>query len=235
MLSALCAMHYSEMTLKTLKKKIVSWFGPWLAYWAVKTLGLTLRLEFVNPEFLRSFLDKGHTVICAFWHGRLLMIPFAYKYKGVMKFSFLVSPHRDGQVVGKALQRFGLQPILGSTTRKGFTAFKNMVRAQQDGSSIALVPDGPRGPRYRVQMGVIELARLTGRPVIPLTFSSSRKKIFNTWDRFLLPYPFSKGVFIYGEPVFVDPNGDRNHLEEKRTFLEKELNELTERADHYFD
>ena len=223
------------MTLKTLKKKAVSWFAPWLAYWAIKTLGFTIRFEEVNPENLRSFLDKGHTVICAFWHGRLLMIPFAYKFKGVMKFSFLVSPHRDGQVVGKALQRFGLQPILGSTTRKGFTAFKNMVRAQQDGSSIALVPDGPRGPRYRVQMGVIELARLTGRPVIPLTFSSSRKKIFNTWDHFLLPYPFSKGVFIYGEPVFVDPNGDRNHLEGKRTLLEKELHELTERADHYFD
>jgi len=222
------------MTLKTLRKKVVSWFGPWLAYWAIKTLGFTMRFEEVNPEILRLFWEKGHTVIGAFWHGRLLMMPFAYKYKGV-KLSFLVSPHRDGQVVGKALQRFGLQPILGSTTRKGFTAFKNMLRAQQDGSSIALVPDGPRGPRYRVQIGVIELARLTGRPVIPATFSSSRKKIFNTWDRFLLPYPFSKGVFIYGEPVFVDPNGDRNHLEEKRALLEKRLNELTERADHYFD
>jgi lysophospholipid acyltransferase (LPLAT)-like uncharacterized protein len=223
------------MMFKTLKKKLVSWFAPWLAYWTIKTLSLTLRFEVVNPEFLKSFLDKGDTVICAFWHGRLLMIPFAYKFKGVMKFSFLVSPHRDGQVVGKALQRFGLQPIPGSTTRKGFTAFKNMLRAQQGGSSIALVPDGPRGPRHRVQMGVIELARLTGRPVIPLTFSSSRKKIFNTWDRFLLPYPFSKGVFIYGEPVSVDPRGDRDHLEGKRLLLEKRLNDLTERADHYFD
>jgi len=86
-----------------------------------------------------------------------------------------------------------------------------------------------------VQIGVVELARLTGRPVIPITFSASRKRIFNSWDRFLLPYPFSKGVFIYGEPVAVDLHGDRDHLEEKRLLLEKRLNDLTERADHYFD
>jgi len=222
------------MTLKTIKKKAVSWLGPWLAYWAIKVLGLTMRFEAVNLDIPRSVLEKGQTAIGAFWHGRLLMMPFAYKHKG-LKISFLVSPHRDGQIVGKALQRFGFQPILGSTTRKGFTAFKNMLRALQDGSIVMLVPDGPRGPRCRVQIGVVELARLTGRPVIPITFSASRKRIFNSWDRFLLPYPFSKGVFIYGEPVAVDLHGDRDHLEEKRLLLEKRLNDLTERADHYFD
>jgi len=220
------------MTFKTLRKKLVSWFGPWFAYWTVRILGRTMRFEVVNPEIPSSFWKKGTPAIGAFWHGRLLMMPFAYPGE---KLSFLVSPHRDGQVVGKALQRFGFQAILGSTTRKGFTAFKNMLRAHRDGSDIALVPDGPRGPRYRVQIGVIELARLTGRPVVPLSFSASKKKIFNTWDHFLLPYPFSRGVFIWGEPVAVDPDSDRDLLEEKRVLLEKRLNELTERADHYFD
>ena len=160
------------------------------------------------------------------------MMPFVYNGKDL---SFLVSPHRDGQIVGKALARFGFHAILGSTTRKGFSAFKQMVKAHQDGSDLAIVPDGPRGPRYRVQMGVIELAKLIGRPIVPLSFSASRRKIFKTWDHFLLPYPFSKGVFIWGEPVFVDADGDRAHLEEKRALLEKRLNELTDQADHYFD
>jgi lysophospholipid acyltransferase (LPLAT)-like uncharacterized protein len=71
--------------------------------------------------------------------------------------------------------------------------------------------------------------------VIPFTFSASKKKIFNTWDQFLLPYPFSKGVFIWGEPIEVDQNGDRAHLEGKRILLENRLNELTEMADHFFD
>jgi hypothetical protein len=225
-------VNFEQMVLKSLKKKFIVWLGPQLAYWAIKILGRTMRFEEVNPEIPRSLWEKGIPGIGAFWHGRLLMMPWAYKGK---KLSFLVSPHRDGQVVGKALQRFGFNAILGSTTRKGFSAFKEMARACQNGSDIAMVPDGPKGPRYRVQLGVIELAKLTGRPLVPLTFSASKRKIFKTWDRFLLPYPFSKGVFIWGEPIDVDPNGDRAHLDERRTLLEKRLNELTEMADHYFD
>jgi lysophospholipid acyltransferase (LPLAT)-like uncharacterized protein len=218
------------MFFKTLKKKFVSELGPWCAYWAIKILSRTMRFEEVHPEIPRGFWEKGIPFIVAFWHGRLLMMPIAYQGK---KLSFLVSPHRDGQVVGKALKRFGFHAILGSTTRKGFSGFKQMVNAQ--GSDIAIVPDGPRGPYHQVQIGVIELAKLTGRPVVPITFSASKKKIFNTWDQFLLPYPFSKGVFIFGEPIYVDQNGDRTHLEGKRILLENRLNELTERADHYFD
>jgi lysophospholipid acyltransferase (LPLAT)-like uncharacterized protein len=222
------------MFFKTIKKKLVAWGGPWLAYWTIKCLGHTMRFEDVNPEIPNSLEERGTPVIGAFWHGRLLMMPLIYKGKD-RKVSFLVSPHRDGQVVGKALARFGFHAILGSTTRKGFSAFKQMLKAHQNGSDLALVPDGPRGPRYKVQIGVIELARLTGRPIVPVSFSASRRKIFKTWDHFLLPYPFSKGVFIWGEPIVVDSNGDRAHLEEKRALLEKRLNELTERADHYFD
>jgi lysophospholipid acyltransferase (LPLAT)-like uncharacterized protein len=220
------------MILKAIKKKCVSWFGPGLAYWTIKLLGRTMTFETVNLDFPTSFVEKGTPIIGAFWHGRLLMMPLIYKGKDI---SFLVSPHRDGQIVGKALRRFGFRPIPGSTSRKGFTAFKNMLRAHRDGTHIIIVPDGPRGPRHHVQMGVIELARLTGRPILPFTFSASRRKILHTWDRFLLPYPFSKGVFIYGEPLHVDPHGDRNHLEEKRLLLEQRLNEITERADHYFE
>ena len=218
------------MTLKRLKKKLVEKFGPWLAFWIIKLLGRTMRLVELHPEIPRSFWEKGIPAIGALWHGRLLMMPIIYKGK---KLSFLVSPHRDGQVMGKALKRFGFHAILGSTTRKGFSGFKQMVRAH--GSDIGIVPDGPRGPRQQVQIGVIELARRTGNPILPLTFSASKKKIFKTWDRFLLPYPFSKGVFIWGEPIYVDRNGDRGYLEEMRLLVEKRLNELTEEADRYFN
>jgi lysophospholipid acyltransferase (LPLAT)-like uncharacterized protein len=84
-------------------------------------------------------------------------------------------------------------------------------------------------------VGVIELSRITGRPIVPVTFSASKKIVFDSWDRFLLPYPFSRGVLIFGEPIEVDPHGDRTHIEDKRLLLEKRLNELTEKADHYFD
>jgi lysophospholipid acyltransferase (LPLAT)-like uncharacterized protein len=191
-----------------------------------------MRFEEIHPEIPKEFWDKGVPAIGAFWHGRLLMMPVIYRGK---KLSFLVSPHRDGQVIGKALKHFGFHPILGSTTRKGFSGFKNMVRGLKNGSDIVVVPDGPRGPRQKAQIGVIELSRLTGRPIVPLTFSASRRILFNSWDRFLLPYPFSRGIFIWGEPIYIDQKGDRDYLEEKRQLLEKRLNEMTEEADHYFD
>jgi lysophospholipid acyltransferase (LPLAT)-like uncharacterized protein len=220
------------MFFKSLKKKLVAWWGPSLAYWVIKLLGWTMRLEEVHPEIPRSFWEKEIPSLTAFWHGRLLMMPLIY---GGKKLSVLVSPHRDGQIVGKVLQRFGFGTIPGSTYRKGFSAFKQMIKAHQNGSDIGIVPDGPRGPRQQVQLGVIELAKRVKKPIVPVSFGTSKGIFFNTWDRFLLPYPFSKGVFIWGEPVYVDPRGDRDHLEEKRGLLEKRLNELTDQADHYFD
>jgi hypothetical protein len=220
------------MFFKPLKKKLVAALGPSLAYRVIKLLSWTMRLEEVHPEIPRSFWEKEIPSLTAFWHGRLLMMPLIY---GGKKLSVLVSPHRDGQIVGKVLQRFGFGTIPGSTYRKGFSAFKQMIKAHQNGSDIGIVPDGPRGPRQQVQLGVIELAKRVKKPIVPVSFGTSKGIFFNTWDRFLLPYPFSKGVFIWGEPVYVDPHGDKTHLEERRIFLEKRLNELTDQADHYFD
>jgi lysophospholipid acyltransferase (LPLAT)-like uncharacterized protein len=223
--------------LKTLRKKIVASLGPSLAYWTIRILGATMRFKEVNSEIPRSFIEKGTLAIGAFWHGRLLMMPClesVHKETG-RKMSFLVSAHRDGQVIGKAVQKFGHRAILGSSTRRGFSAFHQMLKAQKDGYDVIFVPDGPKGPRQQVQIGIIELARLSRCPIVPLSFSASRRKIFNTWDRFLLPCPFSKGVFIWGEPVYIDPDGDRTHLEEQRLLLEQRLNQLTERADRYFE
>lgn len=217
---------------RTLKKKLVSWLGPWLAYWVIRILGWTMRFEVVNPHIQKSFVEKGVPFIGAFWHDRLLMMPLGYEGKGL---SFLVSPHRDGQIIGRSLKKFGLQPIFGSSHKGGSSALKEMVKAIQNGWDVAIVPDGPRGPRHRLQFGVIELARRTGNPILPLSFSASRKKFFKTWDRFLLPYPFSRGVFVWGDPIYVDPDGPQDYLEEMRLLVERKLNELTEEADRYFN
>jgi len=112
---------------------------------------------------------------------------------------------------------------------------REMLRAYQDRYDIGITPDGPRGPRYRVQNGIIELARRTGMSIIPLTFNASRKKIFRSWDRFLLPYPFSRGVFIWGKPLFVPRHLDGDAREQKRLLLERRLREITDQADRYFE
>jgi lysophospholipid acyltransferase (LPLAT)-like uncharacterized protein len=220
------------MFLKPLRKKIVASLGPRFTYWAIKALGWTVRLKVIHPEIPRSLWERGIPFIMTFWHGRLLMM--AHGYKGKM-LSFLISSHRDGQIMGKAGQWFGHHPIVGSTTRKGFSGFKNMIKAIQNGSDVVIAPDGPKGPHQKAQMGVVELSRLTGKPMVPVSFSASKKILLNTWDRFLLPCPFSRGVFIWGDPIYIDPDGNRNHLEERRQLLENRLNELTDLADHFFD
>jgi len=161
--------------LKRLQKKLVAWLGPSLAYWTIKALSSTMKFKEVHSETPRFFGEKGIPGIGAFWHGRLLMMPLVYKGK---KLSFLVSPHRDGQIVGKALKRFGFHAILGSTNRKGFSAFKQMLRANRDGSDIALTPDGPKGPRYQVQIGVIELAKRRNGDELNIYLETAEKEWF---------------------------------------------------------
>src|SRR4030042_3393250 len=123
------------MWYKKLRKQLVVWFGPWLAYWVVKILGWTMRFEHLNTETPRSFIEKGIPAIGAFWHGRLLMMPVMYRVTG-RKLSFLVSPHRDGQVIGKAAERFGYNGILGSTTRRGFSALNRMIKVLEQGREL---------------------------------------------------------------------------------------------------
>ena len=106
---------------------------------------------------------------------------------------------------------------------------REMIKAAKD-SDLAITPDGPRGPRYVVQDGVIALARLTGMPIMPLTFGSSRKKIFGSWDAFNLPYPFSRGAFMWGEPIYVKKEDD---MKEKKKELETKLREMTDFVDEY--
>ena len=105
------------------------------------------------------------------------------------------------------------------------------MKRLREGRDVAFTPDGPRGPRHRVQGGVIQAARLSGVPIVPIAFSAHRAKIFSSWDRFLLPYPFSRGVFLYGEPLVVPRDANEREVEALRRGLEVRMREMTEQAD----
>jgi lysophospholipid acyltransferase (LPLAT)-like uncharacterized protein len=179
-----------------------------------------------------AYLRNGSPSIFAFWHGRLLMMTAGHRGK---KVAIPISRHQDGEFISRTIKYFGYRSVRGSTTRGGFSAMRKMMRAFEEGYDIAITPDGPRGPRYRVQKGIIELARRTGTMILPVSFSASRKKVFRSWDRFLLPYPFAKGVFILGEPLRVPRHIDEDVFEQKRLLLEGRLREITDRADRYFE
>jgi hypothetical protein len=200
-------------------------------YGFMRALERTIRWTEVNPESTRSLWAAGKRVIVVFWHNRMLMAPFFYRGRGL---KILISRHTDGELISRVMARFGFGSVRGSTRRGGTGAFRELVRSGDDGFDIVITPDGPRGPRYVVQKGVIELARQTGLPVVPVTYSTQRRVHCPSWDAFLIPGPFTKGVFIFGRPLWVDPEATAEERESLRGRLEEYLRLLTERADSFF-
>jgi lysophospholipid acyltransferase (LPLAT)-like uncharacterized protein len=214
-----------------MKRRILLIILPFLGYLLVLLIRATVRISRVGEESVAEFYRKDRHFILAFWHGRQLFMPFSYRGKNI---HILISQHGDGEIVSRAMRYYGFRSVRGSTTRGGFRAAREIIRISRI-SDIAITPDGPRGPNWKVQMGIIELARMTSLPIIPVTFSASSRKEIKAWDRFLIPHLFSRGVIIWGKPISVDRESTGASLELKRIELEDSLNKITADADQYFN
>ena len=148
-----------------------------------------MRLSTVGEETVDALYRQGHHIIIAFWHGRQLMMPLAYRGRLA---SVLISQHRDGEIIARIMQYFGFQTIRGSSTRGGLRAMRQLTRDGRGGRDLVVTPDGPKGPACKVQSGVVYLAKVTGLPIIPLTFASSKKKSFRVGINFTFPIPAQK-------------------------------------------
>ena len=215
----------------TWKDKILLALVPFFGSLVLRLLSLTIRKKTLYAERFQKCRDQGQPVIGAFWHQRLLMMPFL---PPPGKTGMLISQHRDGEFIARAIKFLGIDSVRGSTTRGGLSALRGMDRYYREGGHLAITPDGPQGPKHVVQMGVIELARLTGSPIFPLTYGASRKRVLNNWDRFIVPIPFCRIVYIWGEPVWVPRDCKREEMEEKRLLLQDRLRQITEEADCIF-
>ena len=139
----------------------------------------------------------------------------------------LQSSHSDGMITSLAFQYLGINVILGSSKKGGMQAFRKMVKCLQLGESIAITPDGPKGPKEKVKEGIIKLAQMTNTPIIPLVWTTRKFKIINSWDNFVLPYPFSKGIYSFGKPIYIEKKININKFELERQNLENEIKRLT--------
>jgi hypothetical protein len=175
--------------------------APFLAAWVIRLLRSLMRIEFVGEERLRTFWEKREHVILAFWHDQLLLMVKGYRGPGA---KILISASKDGELIARTMRYFGQGAVRGSSTRGGRAAFKALLDLAKEPFDLVFTPDGPKGPRHTIKEGVVQLARLTGRPVIPMAFACSRGHRFASWDRFLLPFPFSRGVFSFGPAVYYD-------------------------------
>jgi lysophospholipid acyltransferase (LPLAT)-like uncharacterized protein len=140
------------------------------------------------------------------WHGRLAMLhQLRIDNRALVA---LISSHRDGELISKCAWYYNIRTVSGSATRGGFAAVRQLIKLTNMGHSLFVTPDGPRGPRMRLKKGIIDIARLSGLPILPAAISSSRGKELNTWDRFLVPVPFSRIAIRWGDPLPVAPDSD---------------------------
>ncbi len=138
----------------------------------IRLLGRTLRVRTEGGDQVDDLYRKGHHLIIAFWHGRQLMMPLTYRGTEA---HILISQHRDGELIHRIVSRFGFRSVRGSTTRGGAAALRDLIRLGRSGVDLVITPDGPKGPRQVAQLGAVQLAQATGLPIVPLTFSCSKK------------------------------------------------------------
>ena len=180
-------------------------------------------------ETAARFWDQGQPFILAFWHEHLLMMPMIWRRE--VDIHMLISQHRDGQLIAQTVSHFGIHWLAGSSTRGGQAALRTMLKVLKAGQCVGITPDGPHGPRLRASDGIAAVARLSGCPVIPAVWSSAGQRRLKSWDRFRIALPFSRGVFMWGDPIEIGKDAGGEAMEDARLRIEDALNTLTERAD----
>jgi lysophospholipid acyltransferase (LPLAT)-like uncharacterized protein len=196
----------------------------------VDALMATVRFTVQDAERYLQYYDRGEPVIFAVWHGRLLPLTYHHRHRGI---TALISQSEDGEYIARVVESWGYGTVRGSSSRGGSAGLRALLKEARAGRSLAITPDGPRGPRQKLQPGVITAAQLTGLPIIPLAGGCTRAWWPGGWDRFCVPKPFSRVRVRYGRPRTVARDATAAELREHAEALERELNAMTEEVDRY--
>lgn len=202
-----------------------------LVYFIAHSMAATLRFKLNDKSGYFSHVPQ-EKLIFAIWHNRLSLALILYrKYVArrdrSRKLVALVSASRDGGFLARILELFGVEPVRGSSSRRGAQALLEMVSWGQRGHDLAITPDGPRGPRYEVQEGVISTAQLTGLPIVPVSFHLNWKIRVNSWDKFQIPLPFARCEITVGDIMRIPRESSDAEREELRKKLEAEMRAIT--------
>ena len=193
----------------------------------IRLIDRTGRWQVIVPPATEALIRDRRPFVAAFWHGRLLMIYPAWRrlqarlgaWQGGRP-HIISSSHGDGQLIQLAVNRFGLMTLWGSSKRGGAKVLREAKRVLGEGGVIVMTPDGPRGPRMRAQPGIAYLAGRAGVPVVPITFAARGTRTLESWDRFMLVWPFASGVLAFGEPILP---GKREDTEVTRQRIEQRM------------
>jgi hypothetical protein len=193
---------------------------------------LSERVTVVGKDSYDRLRAEKKPVILLLWHGRLFFAPYFFRNTGVVP---LISPSRDGETLVQLAAGWGYRILRGSSSHSIVKAWKGMKAELESGGVLVIVPDGPRGPRRALKAGGLRLAQESGAMCVPVTFSARKRRFLSSWDRFLLPFPFTRVVALFGEPFPVAPDLRGEAFERERLRVERMLAALDDRADAFFD
>ncbi len=217
-----------RLTKTTIGKSILS---PVIAA-VIKLLSLSIKWKILNEENKLKAFEDNEPIIVVFWHERIAVMSKIWPMEKPL--AMLQSPHSDGQLIAKAINHLGFQTVWGSTNRNAVGGIIGLIKKTKKGISIGITPDGPRGPALECSKGPVAIAKISGLKIIPIAWSTSNFWRLNNWDKSLVPKPFSKGIWVWGEHIKVPKNCSKDEIEIYTQKLSKALNFYTKLADKYF-
>jgi len=215
------------MKLKKVKQNILRFFGQFFLANVVTALCKSLKVEKVNYDVIKKLQQEKKNFVLAFWHNTMLLPWYLH---GDPAFAALISKSKDGDLLAKILKKWKYNVVRGSSSQGGDVALGIMVDFAKNNYSIAITPDGPRGPSHKFKAGAVVTAKKSGIPLVLAGIGFKKKKLLKSWDRFQVPYFFSKVKVVYSKPFFVDKGLSYEETSKIIEDCEIKLNELQESA-----
>ena len=212
-----------------MKKLLFNYVLPYFLYVLIYFWCWTIRISRKNQkaeDYVRNLPGK---YILTLWHGRIFYL--FYYLRRRPDFYLLISPSEDGDLLARLARLMGYSVIRGSTYKKAISSARALIKVLQREERIIIIADGSRGPRIKAQPGSIQIAGMTDAPLIPMTFGAKRKFELNSWDRFVIPLPFTRCTVSFGQPIPIPLRPDAESVQKKQDELEQALNRLTEESE----
>ncbi|EKJ88109.1 lysophospholipid acyltransferase family protein [Leptospira meyeri] len=204
-----------------MKRRFLVWFLPLIVVWFQRLIGFTSRFRFLTNEHYEELFKNKKPFIYSIWHTNVLYSPFLHRGKNV---AVLISESKDGDYINQVVHRFGNTSVRGSSSKGGSKALKAVIQHLKKGLPAAFTPDGPRGPAFIVQPGIIAAAQVTQVPIVPFHYECSRQWILErAWDKHRVPKPFTTFVVSYGEPISVPRDLNEEEFEAIRLKVEEAM------------
>jgi len=214
-----------------LKARVAGRFSSWL----IRFLFASSKKVYLGREHIETMMKNGQRFILVSWHNRNILAAFSYLSQKVegRELTPLASASKDGTIAAVAMKALGIDCIRGSSSRGGTRALRAMLRNAKKGFDLAITPDGPRGPKYVVQPGVVTTAKMTGLPLLPVAYCAKRHKRLRSWDAMIVPKPFTTLQFVYGEPIWVPRKTSEAELEAIRVEIEASMMRCVARSEDF--